>query len=394
MSFHMRFFCCKNQGGNKMTKGEFYQVVEKTVQGMFPNAIPVIEERDDNYYGLFGHRTVLKLETMDALVRPVLDLDVLYSRMGVYDETAVENSLTKRLEEVYFGKTQRTMETMNKDTLNQLTNYECMKKLLFVVPIKKNEANIDDLTEGCSITGIVEDIYVQVRIQTDQARGEFVVLSNGFLEVWKQNLEQIYKDAINNTPTLFPTKITEINTQVKGIPEVSELGLYMVSNSMHINGSVNFFANGVMDELAEKVGGAYYVLPNSKNDVIIVPESIIGNISQKTNEVMGNVVEMINGIHGRERQLSQYAFFYVPERRTLFKASTALMYIRDYKPYDKLNSIDAYYRERVEGMFGYSTQQPTGEYNSAGILYDNQDSLEDSIDDSLELEIDERAPRM
>ena len=72
-----------------MTKGEFYQVVEKTVQGMFPNAIPVIEERDDNYYGLFGHRTVLKLETMDALVRPVLDLDVLYSRMGVYDETAL-----------------------------------------------------------------------------------------------------------------------------------------------------------------------------------------------------------------------------------------------------------------------------------------------------------------
>ena len=78
----------------------------------------------------------------------------------------------------------------------------------------------------------------------------------------------------------------------------------------------------------------------------------------------------------------------------MFKASTALTYIRDYKPYDKLNSIDAYYREMVEGMFGYSTQRPTGEYNSAGILYDNQDSLEDITDDSLEPEFDERAPRM
>jgi hypothetical protein len=90
--------------------------------------------------------------------------------------------------------------------------------------------------------------------------------------------------------------------------------MMIVSNTTMVNGASALFYPGVMDEIADKIGGDYVVLPSSTNELIVVPDQ--GDY--KTLECM---VKDINATTvDPKEQLSDHVYHY-DSKEKLFERS-------------------------------------------------------------------------
>ena len=80
--------------------------------------------------------------------------------------------------------------------------------------------------------------------------------------------------------------------------------MMIVTNQAMVNGAAALFYPGVMDEISDKMGGNFVMLPSSTNEVIIVPDS--GNY-----QMLESMVKDINrNVVDPKAQLSDHVYHY------------------------------------------------------------------------------------
>ena len=186
-------------------------------------------------------------------------------------------------------------------------NYDKVKDKLIVelVGADRNDEMLKEVPHT-----MVEDIAAiyKVRLESDESHQTTMAITNELLEKFGVDVQQLHQDALENAAQISPAKVLSMS-EVLGIPPEMSLGgpeIIVVTTENQIKGAGALLYPDVMDQIAEKTGGDFFVLPSSVHEVLALPD--YGNI---TSSEMQAIVMAVNGTEVEpEDQLSDHVYHF------------------------------------------------------------------------------------
>lgn len=208
-----------------------------------------------------------KGDTLEELARHIIVLNEKYKMNGSIDVK-------------YFMQ----YETAKEHIVFKLINLEKNKKLLEKVPYEKYM----DLA-----------LVYYYLVQDEKIGNATILIHSSHLDMWRITPEELYRQAMENTPRLLPAAITgmrEVIEQMLGQKVLQEedkemdVPMYIMTNPIKMNGAATMFYPDVVKNFANAVGKNIYIIPSSIHEVILIPQ--IGTEGDRLNEMVREVNEM------------------------------------------------------------------------------------------------------
>lgn len=103
-------------------------------------------------------------------------------------------------------------------------------------------------------------------------RGGRVPVDHKLAKKLELSEQELYDLSMKNSPVLTPVEILTVG-QALGFPGDHPEDMLVISNPEHADGAVSLLYPGVDEEIRERLGGDYYVLPSSVHEVIAIPKT-------------------------------------------------------------------------------------------------------------------------
>jgi hypothetical protein len=199
-----------------------------------------------------------------------------------------------------------------------MMDFEDLKDSL-TVKVVNTENNKDYLAD--KPTEQIEDmsvVFAAVVKETDEGRMTLPI-TNEIMESMGVDQQQLKETALANISDqdysfksmrdvlvgmMFPDGIPENDPMVDLMlpPEDAGTQMYVLSNTQNVNGAAEILNQKAMDEIAEKLGGDFIVLPSSVHETIILPK----DQGMDSNELEGMVQQINAGVVSDEDKLSDH----------------------------------------------------------------------------------------
>lgn len=223
--------------------------------------------------------------------------------------------------------------------LDVLADFDKAKELLFirVNSVDKNEGYLEKIPHT-----VVEDMALTYHLKMDESKTGVAsaVVANDTLRMYGVSVEELHKAALENSEKMFPAYIFDLHEKMREnfiadmkndgtpdeviemmleeFPESNDHGMTVVTNDVGVNGASVIFYPGMMDKMAEKVEGDFFVLPSSVHETIILPDR--GEFSP---EYLANMVAEINATQVEPwDRLTDEVYHYDPIDKVFEKASS------------------------------------------------------------------------
>lgn len=296
--------------------------IKRNLPEWFDNAkVEVVEMRNlnENYVGL-------KITLPDEKYAPCLNMSAAY---GAYMDGVDMDAIVDRAV-VAFTEPIPELDTEN------LLNYESVKDKLFVRiwNVEKNQ----DVLAGLPHT-MKEDLAMTYHVLIAKNEGGIASLpiNESIFARYGVSLEQLHEDALKSSPIVLPIKADSLTDIMKADMRKSmemagchpedieaaldefniDLGMQVVTNEVGKNGASAIFYPGVMDEFADKMGGDFYIIPSSTDEVLLMPDDRELTIAQ-----LNAMVQEVNAAEvSPEMRLGNEVYHYDATDKVFEKAS-------------------------------------------------------------------------
>lgn len=139
-----------------------------------------------------------------------------------------------------------------------------------------------------------------------------VLIHNSHMDLWKVSNGELYRDAKANSARLLPAELKTMGEVIRELSgeesEEAAVPMYVLTNTSRTLGAVSILYEGMMEACAKKLGGAYYLLPSSIHELILVPKEAVSDQER--------LVEMVRDINHTQVKntevLSDHIYFYLP----------------------------------------------------------------------------------
>ena len=178
--------------------------------------------------------------------------------------------------------------------MSRLTQYEEAKKHLFM-RVSNIEENLQVLDNVPYVERADLAITFHIAVEENEAGRASAIVTNQMMETYGVTRNQLYKDALANSPVIAPARINnlgellgrmtldgmrEMGASEEEIREAKERmdeanqdnPLIVVTNETGIDGAAAVFYTGVMDQLGEEIKGDFFILPSSVHEIIVAPD--------------------------------------------------------------------------------------------------------------------------
>lgn len=168
-----------------------------------------------------------------------------------------------------------------------------------------------------------------------------VPITNQIMETWGVTQEDLQRLAKENCDTLTPSKFVSMNAVMTDmmIPQImddygisreeasqmindmipADDKMFVLTNEQKLNGAAALLDEKMMEQITEKVGNDFYILPSSVHEVLIVPKE--AGMDFKDLEAM---VQEVNATQvAPQDKLSDHVYQYDNETREVFRADRA-----------------------------------------------------------------------
>ncbi len=142
------------------------------------------------------------------------------------------------------------------------------------------------------------------------------MVTNEMLKNFGVSEAQLHEDAMQNSKEMLPAKFAPMATILFGVPEEQamaegEIPMMVLTNEKQVYGASALFYPEQFENMEEKLGGSYFVLPSSVHEIIAVPDD--GSLEAKDLEEM---VTEINASQVEPRdQLSDHVYHFDARER-------------------------------------------------------------------------------
>ena len=253
---------------------EFLENVRKEVESRYDSNVSVTLNHvmKNNGTELDG----ITIMEKDKNIAPTIYINSFYDR---YREGVSLKAVVSEIIRIY---------NQNKNSINinadYFENYENVRKTIVykLVNYQKNKKLLEDVQYKR-----VLDLAVVFYCLIEQRKGvsATALIHNEHLRIWNVTEDEIYNDALKNTPVLLAGSIvpmSKILSEIAGTAPVDndekvceytgEDILYVLTNSSRVNGAACILYDNLLKKFANDVHSDLYILPSSVHEVIIVPK--------------------------------------------------------------------------------------------------------------------------
>lgn len=283
---------------------------EKFVNRVMEDIKKYLSQEDQNVDFAVEHQEKLNdqytaLRITGRTITPNINLEYFYRE---YEDGRSFRSIMSEIAE----SIEMVPPKFEQDVLN---DFEKAKELLFI-RLSSVEKNADYL-EKVPHT-IVEDMAITYHliIEIGEQGVASATITNEYLEKYGATVEELHKLALENSEKIFPANIDNIlgvmqkqiaadmkkegmdeetiNMILDELPPMENPAMTIVTNDVCVNGAAVIFYPGVFEEIAERTGGDYFVLPSSVHETIILPDTgeySTEELTAMVSDINANVVE-------------------------------------------------------------------------------------------------------
>lgn len=311
---------------------EFMESIKKHIKEYLPESyqdahIMIQEQQKLNkrYMGLSVRRP-------EDTVIPTVDLTELYKKC-------------KGSQEIHIGEVlqdiallvQKEREPFDIDCL---TDYGEAKKHLFM--------RVSDIDKNAHVLGGApyverEDLAItfHIAVEENEEGRASAIITNRMMENYGVTRNQLYKDALENSPVINPVRIENLGELLgrMALEEMKAMGasaeeileakdrmdetnqdnpLLVVTNETGIDGAAALFCPGVMDQIGEELKGDFFILPSSVHEMIACPDD--GSLTYQ--ELREMVTEINQSQVAPEDRLTDEVYHYDTKERVFEKAES------------------------------------------------------------------------
>ena len=146
------------------------------------------------------------------------------------------------------------------------------------------------------------------------------VVNYSLFEDYDVDEDRLFEDAVKNSIRMMPPKLEFARDLYDDEVEREEddpfYDLMVVSNEKHFRGAAVLFYPGVMEEIAMKLGGDFYIIPSSVHEVLAIPADPSLSV-----DYLNQLVTEANLLHVPENErLSDGVYLYEESSGTFKKA--------------------------------------------------------------------------
>lgn len=293
----------------KMMFDEFKNEVVGKIREFLPESFAAAEVslqvvRKNNDLQLTG----LTIRSTDNNICPTIYLEKFYEE---YEEGADMSEILSKIAEVRMNH-----EVSEKFDVAQITDFEQVRDKL--VPRLINADMNAELLE-VRPHKLLADLAVTYCVLLDKSFDgtASIAVTNELMRMWNTSVEELHAASICNLSELLPSTfkgMSEVMSEMMGVsPEEMEMmgmsadeeKMYVLSNSMKINGAAALLDSKMMEEIVATIG-AFYVLPSSIHETLIVPVKTGMDV-----ESLENMVREVNATQVQlEERLSDHVYTY------------------------------------------------------------------------------------
>lgn len=191
---------------------------------------------------------------------------------------------------------------------------------------------------------IMDDLAVTYHLEMGKSdNGNMsVAITNTILDMYGISQEELHDLAVANLEEKMPATFQGMSEVVKEmmLPQImSDLGLskeaaldyieqmipdgneqmYVLSNDSKLNGAAAVLNEKAMEDIAEKVGGDFFILPSSIHELLVVPKQDGMELSD-----LEAMVQEVNATQvAPEEKLSDHVYEYDAKEKELYRADKA-----------------------------------------------------------------------
>ena len=223
------------------------------------------------------------------------------------------------------GTTQdiKVTDKMKSDIDTILTDKDGVKKRLFIT-VMNTEDNAEFLSRAPHIEK--EDLSIVCRVllspemlSQDGAAMASMVVTDKALERMGFTKEELFDEAFLNAPKLRPAHPLTRIENILGYPEMEEnVGLYLVTTEDAVLGAAVIFYPGMMEAYSRMLKGGYYILPSSKHELLLLPDTEEADAAA----LIGIVKSINEEVVKPDEKLSDSVYHYSPEDQVFERAET------------------------------------------------------------------------
>ena len=293
----------------KMMFDEFKNEVVGKIREFLPESFAAAEVslqvvRKNNDLQLTG----LTIRSTDNNICPTIYLEKFYEE---YEAGADMSEVLAKIAEVRMKH-----DVAEQFNVAQITDFEQIKGKL-VPRLVNAEMNFELLETRPHM--LIEDLAVTYCALLDQSFDgtASVAVTNDLMKLWDTSVEELHKIAVANLSELLPSTfkgMTEVMSEMMGMSteEMEMMGMtpedeqmFVLSNSIKVNGASAVLDTKMMEEIAEKVGD-FFILPSSVHELLIVPVRSgmdVDSLESMVREVNATQVQL-------EERLSDHVYTY------------------------------------------------------------------------------------
>lgn len=245
-------------------------------------------------------------------ITPAIYLEEFY---GMYQEGDTIEKLGTMIEDIY-----NQVRCNHSIDVNQYSDYSQMqcKVLCKLINAEKNEKLLEDVPY---IPYLDLAIVFYILLDSDDHGVSTMLVRDFQLEAWGTDVDELLQQGIENGKCLAPVKFQEmkevIGELVDHISDDSEqeclAPMYVLSNPMRSLGAATILYDNVLNDIGEKLGENYYMLPSSIHEWIIMAESM-----SPTKQELTEMIQEINMTQVAEEEvLADHPYYYDRIKETL-----------------------------------------------------------------------------
>ncbi len=134
-----------------------------------------------------------------------------------------------------------------------------------------------------------------------------ILIHNSHMDMWGADTKALKHLAEENTKRLFPPTMVSMKMlftellEEEGAPE-----LYVLTNEKKCQGAAAMLYPNILEEMADKLGGNFYILPSSIHEVILLKE----RGDERAKDLRSMILEANSTQVATEEVLSDYPYYY------------------------------------------------------------------------------------
>lgn len=260
----------------------------------------------------------------DSNISPTIYLNHFYEEYE-RGEATLENIVEEVLDTYERNKVNRSVD------MRFFMNYESIKdRIIFkLIHAERNEELLKDIPH---IRYLDLAIVFQCLVSEEMFGNATIMIHNAHLKIWDTTIEEIYRNAIQNTPKLQKYDIknmrdilcemmlleemegpgeSEQDACFKELPD--SVPMYVLSNKARVQGAACILYPGILKDFAAAIRSDFYILPSSIHEVILLPAQ-----GEEDREALKQMVREVNASQvEREEVLSDSVYYFDREQNEL-----------------------------------------------------------------------------